>query len=98
MDYTECQQATAAERSSLEEALRQSEARFRHMADTVPGLIWMSDIEPLITFVNRHGAELTGKSEKELMGTGWLDIIHPDDSESVISHYLNGYASRQPWT
>jgi len=48
-------------RKDAEEALRQSEVRFRHMADTAPVLIWLADTEMKCTFFNQRVIEFTGR-------------------------------------
>jgi len=59
--------------------LRESEERFRHLADTVPAVIWLSDTRDFVVFVNKHGLSLSGRTLDQLKGHGWVHIIHPDD-------------------
>jgi PAS domain S-box-containing protein len=85
------------ERKAADEAMRQSEARFRHMADTAPVLIWMSAVEPVINFVNQRCLDFTGKREEELHGSGWLETIHEGDRERVIGVYSSAYENKVPF-
>jgi PAS domain-containing protein len=62
-----------------EAALRESEARFRHMADSAPALIWMTDAEGAVTFANMHYDHLFGRPAREMLGSGWKSVLHPDD-------------------
>jgi PAS domain S-box-containing protein len=68
-----------AERKRAERALRESEERFRLVADTAPVMIWVSDNESHVTFVNKHTLTFTGLTHEEGMGQKWLEMIHPRD-------------------
>lgn len=70
----------------LEEAHRESEARFRHMADNAPVLIWVMSVDGL-EFVNREFLRYAGCTLDELKGDWWRSIIHPDD----VDEYLKAY-------
>lgn len=59
--------------------LRESEERFRQMADHAPMIIWVADEEGRASFVNRAWSELTGLAGHEALGQGWQKVVHPDD-------------------
>ncbi len=67
------------ERIEAEQALRESEERFRLMADSAPVIIFVTDPRFRCTFVNRTGAEFCGVAAEELHGDAWEGLIHPDD-------------------
>jgi two-component system sensor histidine kinase/response regulator len=67
------------ERMKAEQAIRESEERFRLMADSAPVIIAMTDPQVGCTFVNRTGTEFCGAPLEELLGHGWNRLIHPDD-------------------
>ncbi|WP_210529436.1 PAS domain S-box protein [Rubellimicrobium arenae] len=62
-----------------EAALRESEARFRNMADSAPVMIWTTDAQGRCTYVNRRWREFTGRPPAEALGLGYLSAMHPDD-------------------
>src|SRR5271165_3161945 len=64
-------------------ALRESEKRFRVMADTTPALIWMCDKEGNVTYINDRRISFTGRDPKSGFGDTWTAYIHPDDLQSV---------------
>eukprot|EP01035_Chromulina_nebulosa_P037265 gene37265-50295_t len=71
------------ERLAAEAALRQSEERFRALAEVSPVGIFSSDPAGRTTFVNRRWCELAGLSPAEAMGDGWTRALHPDDRARV---------------
>jgi len=78
-------------------ALRESEARFRHMADSAPALIWMTDAEGRIVFANMHYDHVFGRPATEMLGDGWRDIVHPDDLQGFESAFLEAFDARAPF-
>ena len=64
-------------------ALSESEQRFRHLADTVPAVIWLSDRGDSVVFLNRYALSFTGRTMAELEGHGWHQALHPDDRHLI---------------
>ncbi|WP_353718822.1 PAS domain S-box protein [Dyadobacter sp. 676] len=62
-----------------EQAVRESEERFRTVANTAPVLIWMGNTVKDRFFFNDSWTAYTGKTEAELTGRAWMRYIHPDD-------------------
>lgn len=62
-------------------AIRESEARFRLMADHAPVFIWMDDENFNATYFSKGWYEFTGCKPEEVLGNGWRRVIHPDDLE-----------------
>ena len=77
IDITEAREA--------ETALRESEQRFRSMADSAPAPVWVSGPEGGIDFVNRAMIEFFGGDETAPLGLAWLERIHPDDLPAAKS-------------
>lgn len=67
-------------RKKAEAALRESEERFRHMADNAPVMIWVTEADGSCTYLNRYWFEFTGQTAKDASGFGWLKAVHPDDA------------------
>jgi two-component system, sensor histidine kinase and response regulator len=67
------------ERKRTEEALRESEDRFRIMADSCPTMLWVTDAAGGIQFINRAYRELCGVTFEDVEGDKWQVTIHPDD-------------------
>ncbi|HTF66197.1 MAG TPA: PAS domain-containing sensor histidine kinase, partial [Edaphobacter sp.] len=64
-------------------SLRESEKRFRVMADTTPYLVWMCDRDGKVAYVNERRIDFTGGDSKAGLGDTWTAFIHPDDLDKV---------------
>ena len=82
------------ERKWQEAVLRESEERFRLMANTAPTMIWMSGTDKLCTFFNRGWLNFTGRSVEQELGNGWVAGVHPDDVDRCFSVYSSAFDSR----
>jgi PAS domain S-box-containing protein len=65
--------------------LRESEKRFRLMADNTPALIWMCDKEGTVTYLNDRRINFTGRDPANGLGDAWSTFVHPDDVQSVLA-------------
>jgi PAS domain S-box-containing protein len=82
------------ERRRAEEALRESEERFRHMADAAPVMIWMDDAAGMSTYFSKPWLDFTGRTLEQELGKGSRDGIHPDDLPTFVAAYDRAYAAR----
>jgi PAS domain S-box-containing protein len=82
------------ERKQAEAALRESEERFRNMADTAPVMIWVMDPDKLFTFVNKTWLDFTGRTTDQEMGNGWVEGVHPDDIERCLAMSTSAFDAR----
>ncbi|HEU0134081.1 MAG TPA: PAS domain S-box protein, partial [Allosphingosinicella sp.] len=81
------------ERNRAEEALRESEERFRLIADLAPVPMWVTRLDRKRSFVNRAYVEFLGISYEEAIDFDWRTVIHPEDSERVIAESMAGEGS-----
>ena len=84
------------EKKRVAEKLRESEERFRHMADNAPVLIWINDLEGC-EFVNREYRSFLGVGEVDVRGFDWAQFIHPDDQDDYMSKYLDSLSHAAPF-
>jgi PAS domain S-box-containing protein len=85
----------ACERASHEDLMRDSEAQFRELADTTPALMWMTDAEGDVTFVNEGWRRFTGGTE--IAGVTFATSAHPDDREETLRMWEDATSRREPF-
>jgi len=84
-------------RRRVERALRESEERFRTVADSAPVLIWMAGVDKRCTFFNRPWLDFTGRTLAQETGAAWIDGLHPDDVESYLTDSGEAFDARRPF-
>jgi PAS domain S-box-containing protein len=77
------------------EALRESEERFRHMADNAPVVVWLTEQDGACTYLSRSWYEFTGRTPESGLGFGWLDATHPDDQQYVHDTFMAANEKRE---
>ncbi|MCV3215526.1 PAS domain-containing protein, partial [Plectonema radiosum NIES-515] len=85
------------DRKQVEETLRQSEERYRFLADTIPEMVWTTDAEGLATYVNQRWYEYTGLTLEETAGYGWRKVLHPDDLEISAQVWTQALQNGRPY-
>jgi two-component system sensor kinase FixL len=85
-------------RKHAEEELRESEARFRTVADAAPVMIWMSSPDKLYNFFNKGWLDFTGRTMEQELGNGWAQGVHSDDLKHCLEVYKKSFDARQAFT
>ena len=80
-----------------EQALRESEARFRLLVDASPELMWLNGPADTPTYHNLRCQEYTALSRDELLAGGWVEMIHPADRVRAFAARSRGLAAGQPY-
>ena len=86
------------DRKKTDDAIRESEERFRLVANTAPVLIWMSGIDKLCTYFNKPWLEFTGESLESQLGNGWANGVHPEDLQRCLRIYTEAFDRRERFT
>ena len=84
-------------RREAERAIRESEQRFRAVANAAPVMIWMCDQDKLCTYVNQGWLDFTGRPVEAELGNGWADGIHPEDLEGYLEIYSKAFDQQKPF-
>jgi PAS domain S-box-containing protein len=85
------------ERRRAEQALRDSEERFRTLADNIAQLAWMADETGRVFWYNRRWFEYTGRTLEEMQRRGWQEVHHPDHVQSVIEKISRCFETGEIW-
>ena len=97
VDRVACIMQDVTERRRAEEAIRESEKRFRLLANTAPVMIWMSGPDKQATYFNQLWLDFTGRSEADLRA-GLAGVIHPEDEQRCSEIYSQAFDQRQPFS
>jgi PAS domain S-box-containing protein len=83
------------QKRDIERSLRESEERFRVMADTAPVLLWIAGTDKLCEFFNRGWLDFTGRTMKQELGYGWAEGVHRNDVWHCQEIYESCFDARQ---
>jgi PAS domain S-box-containing protein len=86
--------ANAMMRTHAEQVVRESEDRFRLVANSAPVLIWMSGTDKLCNFFNQSWLKFTGRTFEEELGDGWTLGVHPDERARCMQVYSSAFDAR----
>jgi PAS domain S-box-containing protein len=84
-------------RRQAEGALQESEARFRAMADGTPVIIWVTDPEGKIEFINRSYSEFFGVTLEQVKSDSWTMLVHPDDMAGYVDVFFDCLREQKPF-
>jgi PAS domain S-box-containing protein len=83
------------ERKQAQDALRESEVRFRTVADAAPIMIWGSGPDMHCDYFNKQWLDFTGRTIEQELGDGWSQGVHPEDRSRCLSTYTRSFAARE---
>jgi len=90
--------ADVTEQRTAEKALRESEERFRRIANSAPALMWVTRLDRTRDFVNDAYMAFLGLPREEAQQLDWRGRIHPDDVDRIVAESIAGEASGQAFT
>jgi PAS domain S-box-containing protein len=85
------------ERQRAEQALRESEQRFRMITEAAPIMVWMSGTDKLCYYFNKGWLDFVGRTLEQESGNGWAENVHPDDFDRCLQIYVESFDARQPF-
>ena len=86
------------ERIKAEQELKESEARLRLFADSMPQIVWAADADGKLTYINKAFYSYSGLSASDKIEEEWIEIIHPEEREETIHEWEESYKSGSEFT
>lgn len=80
-----------------EDALRESEDRFRILSESMPQMVWMSLPDGQFIYVNQTMLQYTGRPAEDLTGWGWIDLLHEDERDQLIKGWKVALRTGEPF-
>jgi PAS domain S-box-containing protein len=80
------------------EALRESELRYRTLADSGQALIWTSGLDKKCDYFNQPWLQFTGRTLNQELGDGWVEGVHPEDLERCVQTYVAAFDRHEPFS
>lgn len=87
-----------SDRKQAEERLKESENRFREVADSAPVGMWMADVEGNIVYINKYLIAIIGDTKKPFRNDLWLEKVHPADFKKNTPYFKDFVDARKPFT
>lgn len=75
------------EQKNAERVAQENESRFRSLTEVMPQLVWISDAEGKVIFINNNWPRVTNTRLEDNLGNGWLNVIHLEDRVTTILHW-----------
>lgn len=84
------------ERTEADARLKESESRFRFMADSAPVMIWVSNEKGKVIYLNQAWLQFTGVDISNGTTKTWLEVMHPDDRDKALRLWGDAYSDKKP--
>ena len=80
-----------------EQALRESEQRFRVITDASPVMVWMAGTDKRCYYFNKGWLDFVGRTLEQELGNGWAENLHPEDFDRCLQIYVSNFDARRPF-
>ena len=80
-----------------DQELKESEKRFKTLADNIPNLAWMADAEGSVYWYNQQWYDYTGTSFEDMQGWGWKSVYKEKELEAVLQEWNTSLKTGEPF-
>ncbi|UUL81828.1 PAS domain-containing protein [Sphingomonas qomolangmaensis] len=87
----------AVERVAAVAALKESEGKFRAIANSIDHMVWSSLPDGRIDYLNERWYDFTGATDRAMIGDDWAQVVHPDDRDNALEGWRTALATGQPY-
>ncbi|MBB5038536.1 PAS domain-containing protein [Prosthecobacter dejongeii] len=87
----------ALERARVTRDLKESESRFRQIADLMPQVVWMARPDGHVEYFNQRWYDFTGRPQREAGDAGWLSVLHPEDAPRCSEVWYHSVRTGAPY-
>ena len=85
------------DRKQAEEEIRESEERYRYLAESIPQLVWTANAEGVLLDVNQRWLDFTGLTLAQAQAEGWPAVVHPDDVSTMGDRWMSAQQNGSPY-
>ncbi|TBR59682.1 hybrid sensor histidine kinase/response regulator [Westiellopsis prolifica IICB1] len=84
-------------KKQIEQALRESEERYRFLSEAIPQIVWICDANGKCEYLNQRWYEFTGQTIDQGMGSGWMEVVHPEDIQLAMEAFTQSLNTGKPY-
>ncbi len=92
-----CSIAETTRRVLTQAALRESEARFEAITNSIDQIVWSARPDGFLDYCNRRWYEFTGAPDESIVGEAWVGALHPDDQTRAWEKWRHSVATGEPY-
>ncbi len=86
------------EHKSYEKSIKESEKKYRFLADSMPQIVWIAEKDGRLTYFNKSTMDYSGKDYNEFLErSGWIDIVHPEEQKENIRLWAKSIKTKKPF-
>lgn len=83
----------------FEQKIRESEQKYRFLADAIPQIVWIGESDGRLTYFNQATMDYSGRDYNTFLeGNGWIDIVHPDEQDDNLRLWTDSVNHKMPFS
>ncbi len=70
---------------------------YRELAEAMPQQVWTAKSDGQLDYVNQRGLDYFSRSAEEMLGSGWLNVVHPEDTAECVKRWMRSLSTGEPY-